>query len=300
VSNLVIVSGDFCSGSTLMSTLFRKSERFYCLYEPLHERLPEYLTYKVQPLDRDHHFFMDDYYRELRTFEHIREVFDPKWGQSDFYLAPDARADDLYRYLSYLLGTAFGRSPRVMFKENRISFRLGWLRANFPYATIVHIYRKAEDQWRSVVRRVQEHHGKDDVGQSRVDFNGFNIATWCEDLKTTFPELDAKHFQTGFERFARLWELSYQQNTRYADISIDYWDLTHDFEATANRLWTAVGVTGIDTAGLKQWVVRPEDQKNLTAQPASLGRRMSVVAQHLLRRYGRAKVRIGARRNQTP
>jgi hypothetical protein len=295
MSNLVMVSGDFCSGSTLMSTLFRKSERFYCLYEPLHELLPEYLTYKVQPLERDHHFFMDDYYRELRTFENIGKVFDPKWGTSQFYLAPDAEADDLYRYLSYLVGTAFGRSPRVMFKENRISFRLGWLRAKFPHATLVHIYRRKEDQWKSVVRRVQEHHGKDDVGQQSVHFNGFSIATWCEDLKETFPELDASHFTTGFDRFSRLWELSYQQNTRYADISIDYRDLTHNFEATCERLWAAVGVTGIDTAALKRWVVRPEEQEHVLSQPASVKQRVSVAVQHLLRRYGRAKVRFSAR-----
>src|SRR5262249_26528785 len=79
---------------------------------------------------------------------------------------------------------------------------------------------------------------------------------------------------------------SYEQNLRYADISIDYRDLTHDFETTANRLWTAVGVTGIDTAALRQWVVRPEEQKNLMDRRASLGQRMSVVAQHLRRRFG--------------
>lgn len=59
MSTLVFVTGDFCSGSTLMFTLFRKTGLYYCLYEPLHERLPEYVISQPRPCDHDHHFFVD-------------------------------------------------------------------------------------------------------------------------------------------------------------------------------------------------------------------------------------------------
>jgi hypothetical protein len=297
MSNLVIVTGDFCSGSTLLSTLFRKTEQFCCLYEPLHELLPEYLAYKVQPLERDHHFFMDDYYRELRTFPDLSSVFDPKWGTGQYFLAPGAEADDLYRYLAYLIGTAFGRSSRVMFKENRIAFRLGWVRAAFPQATIVHIYRDRQDQWKSVVRRVQAHHGREDVGQERVGFTGFGIARWCDDLAPRFPELEAARSSTGFERFGKLWELSYQHNVRSSDISIDYKDLLQRFEPTCERLWNAIGVTGIDTAALKQYVVPPERQQQMLSKDSRA--HMMERLQVLLRRYGRVRARLAARRRPT-
>ena len=164
----------------------------------------------------------------------------------------------MYRYISYLIGTAFGRSEYVMLKENRITFRLGWLRANFPAARIVHIHRRKEDQWRSIVRRVQAALGREDVGQDRPDFRGFNVAGWCDDLAATYPELAAGHFKTGFDRFSALWELSYAENRRWAHVSIDYADLIGNFRPTVARMWEAIGVQGIDDAALERYVVRSD------------------------------------------
>jgi hypothetical protein len=61
------------------------------------------------------------------------------------YLRPDADANDLYRYISYVIGSSFGSFPRVMFKENRIAFRLGWIRANFPSAGLGRRVSQASD-----------------------------------------------------------------------------------------------------------------------------------------------------------
>lgn len=267
MSNLVFVTGDFCSGSTAVFTLFRKTGRYYCLYEPLHDKLREYLLYDLRPESTDNHFFVDSYYREFRGFKHARSLFNPKWGATQLRIPPEAEADDLYRYLNYVIGSAFGRAPRVMFKENRLAFRLGWIRAKFPGAKIVHIHRPKEDQWRSIVRRVQGHKGREDVGQASVGFNGFNIAAFCEDLKSTYPELDAKHFTTGFDRFCALWKLSFDENRKYSDISIDYRDLQRDFVNTAERLWQCVGVSGIDTPALERFLVKQEGKGDAAAWP---------------------------------
>src|SRR5581483_3985650 len=215
----------------------------------------------------------------------------PSWGSQDLYLPPDAERDALYRYFSYLIGESFGRSPRVMFKENRLAFRLGWFRRHFPAARIVHIYRRKEAQWRSMVRRGQLFVGREDIGQDRVDFAGFNLAAFCEDLKATFPELDARHFTTGFERFSRLWELSYQHNRRYADVSIDYDDLVNDFEATFGRVWEACGAPPIDISRLRAFVVKPDQQP-----PARRGlrARLDATTRKLLWHYARARVRLQA------
>jgi sulfotransferase family protein len=293
MSNLVIVSGDYCSGTTLLFTLFRQTGKFHCLYEPLHEKLPEYLIYGLRPSAHDHHFFVDGYFDEFRGFRRARALHPKRWGDSNLFLPPDAEADDLYRYLSYLVGTAFGRAPRVMFKENRIPFRLAWLRAKFPQAKIIHIYRPKEAQWKSVVRRVQGAKGREDVGQDRVDFGGFNIARWCEDLKGRFPELDARHFTSGFDRFAALWQLSYEANVKSADLSIHYPDLLRDFEATCERIWRCIGVTGIDTAALKRFVVTPEGQASQRA-PGGLLEGTRALADRAMRKYAGLRLRAEA------
>jgi hypothetical protein len=289
MSNLVFVSGDFSSGTTLLFTLFRKTGQYYSLYEPLHEKLLEYLIWPLR--EYEHHFFVSNYFSEFSGFRQIPELFDPAWGNSGLFLPATAEAPELYRYLSYVIGTAFGRAERVMLKENRFTFRLGWLRARFPQAKVVHIYRDRARQWNSVLRRVQAYYGRDDVGQDKVTFNGFNIARWCEDIKGTYPQLAAEHFQTGYERFCRLWELSFAEHQRYADISVDYDALVRDFEATATRIGSCVGYR-FDTASLKRYVVAPEAQAQTAAQSMVVK-----LARTLIDRAGRkyARGRLAAR-----
>lgn len=294
MNNLVFVSGDFCSGSTLLFTLFRKTGQYYTLYEPLHELMLQYYFWPLPP--DDHHFFVERYHSELKGFDKIPHLFNPSWGNSNLYLTPESDADNLYRYLSYLIGTAFGRGSKVLLKENRLTFRLGWLRSKFPGAKIVHIYRKKEDQWKSVLRRVQAWHGREDVGQNDVTFNGFSIHTWCEDLKGRFPELEASKFQSGYERFCKLWDLSFAENVRYADVSIDYGDLLRDFEPTCERVWQSIGATGIDTAHLKQFVVSsPNNSKRPPIVENTVADRARRLIHRAGMRYARARVRVSTR-----
>ena len=137
MSNLVFLTGDFCSGSTLLFTLFRTTMQYHCLYEPLHPLLREYLIWPLR-VDQQH-YFATDYFKEYAGFDRVDELFDESWATRNLYLTADSSADDLYRYLNYLIGTAFGRQPRVLLKFKRMNFRLPWLRANFPQAKIVHI-----------------------------------------------------------------------------------------------------------------------------------------------------------------
>jgi Sulfotransferase family len=294
MSNLVFVTGDFCSGSTLLFTLFRKAERFHCLYEPLHELIPEFMVYGLRPDSQDHHFFVDSYYDEWRGFDRARALYNPRWGNADLYLPPEADGDDLYRYLSYIIGMSFGRAPRVMMKENRLPFRLQWIRAKFPGAKIVHIHRPKEDQWKSIVRRVQLHHGREDVGQDKPGFTGFNIHAWCEDLKPRFPELDVKRFTSGFDRFSALWQLSFDANRKDSDISIDYRDLQRHFVPTMERMWQCIGVTDVDTPALERYVVQQEGKKGAVAGRGLLTRARDVV-DRVGRKYARVRVRTEAK-----
>lgn len=290
MNNLVIVSGDFSSGTTLLFTLFRKTGDFYCLYEPLHEKLLEYLIYPLRP--DPHHPFVEPYFTEYKGFRDLPRLFRPEWATRELSLPPDADAPELYRYLSYLIGVAFGRKERVMLKENRFPFRLGWLRANFPSARIVHIYRDREDQWKSIVRRGQEYVGREDIGQHRADFAGFSVAAWCDDLAGAFPELEARHFANGHDRFARLWELSYAEQHRYADVSISLAELTGDFEATCARIGAGVGYE-FDAARLKAFVVQPENRARRAIGRPTARQRIEGVIDRLGQRYARA--RLGAR-----
>jgi hypothetical protein len=289
MSNLVFISGDFCSGSTLLFTLFRETDEYYCLYEPLHSLLREYLIWPLRVYE--HHFFVDDYFSEYKGFDKISWLFDPRWADHQLFMSTQDQGDDLYRYLCYIIGMSFGRRSKVLLKFNRMTFRLEWLRAKFPGAKIVHIFRDKKGEWNSIVKRVQQHLGREDVGQGDVNFNGFSLASWCEDLKSQFPELDASNSRTGYDRFCKLWELSLAAHRRHADISIDYSELTHKFEPTCKRLFEAVGCSA-DVALLKPLIIVPEQQKSLSVKSAKVTAQIQDLIHRAGRRYAKARVRM--------
>jgi hypothetical protein len=288
---IVCVSGDFCSGSTLVYTLFRQTGLYHCLYEPLHEDLREFLVYGLRAEEHSHHFFVDQYHTEFKGLRRTGALFRRRWGLAGLHLSPVDSDEDLHRYLSYLFEASLERAPRMMFKENRITFRLGWFRANFPEAKVIHIYRGKEAQWRSIVRRVEAVRGGQ-AGEQSVQFNGFGIATWCEDLKGLYPELEAAQSQTGFERFAKLWERSYRENVAHADVSIAYEDLLRDPERTMHSMFEAVGIVDIDVAALSQFVGGP--QKHGQEQGAVRGALSAAqgLADRALRRYASVYARL--------
>src|SRR5262249_40748293 len=96
---------------------------------------------------------------------------------------------------------------------------------------------------------------------------------WCEDLKEQYPELRGECSTSGYERFCKLWEASYAENRRYADLSIDYGELTHDYEATARAMERCIDCR-YDLAQLKHLVVPPDKQKPIEVTPRGLKKRI--------------------------
>ncbi len=289
MSNLVFISGDFSSGTTLLFTLFRNVDGTHCLYEPLHERLLEYLVWT--PRAYEGHSFVGDYFREYKGFDEIPQLFDPAWGLSGYHLGAEDEAPELERYLAYLIGSAYGRAPSVVLKDNRFTFRFPWLKRKFPTARIVNIYRERDDQWRSWVRRAQEYTRREDVGQDGVDFMGFRLAAWCEDLAPHYPELAASASTSGYERFSKLWELSRAEHEAHADICVELGELRNDFDGSLGRISAATGVT-LDPAALRHLVAPTVEHR---AKRSDVRKRLDRLVDRAGMRY--AEVRVRARKH---
>ncbi len=279
MGELVFISGDFSSGTTLLFTMFRHTPGCCALYEPLHAKLPQYLIWPPRAYEGHHH--VGNYYAEYKDFDRLSDLFDPSWSVSRLHLNANDQADELHRYLSYLIGTAFGRAPRVVLKDNRFTFRLAWLRAQFPQARIVNVFRDCEDQWQSWIRRAQAQLGREDVGQESVDFQGFRLRDWCEDLKSTFPELAAERSSTGYERFSKLWALSRQEHKRYSDVCVSHSELRNDTENALKRISAATGVP-LDPSILQSYVITTPTRIRRPAAPHA-----SVDVRSLIARAGR-------------
>ena len=289
MKNLVFLSGDFSSGSTLLWTLFRQTGDYHCLYEPLHERLREYLIYPLRAYE--HHFFSENYFHEYKGFKEIFKLHKDKWGRSDFYLSKDSNAPDLLAYLHYIIGMSFSKKDKVVLQFNRVAFKLPWLREHFPGVPIIEIVRDPEKQWNSIVKRTQTHFGRNEVGQDSVNFMGMGMANWCNHLQQHFPELSADNSQNGYQRFLKLYNLSREQHKQYADLSIRFEDLTTNFKVEAKKIFDQVGYSA-DLEYLNQFVIPPSKQKPIGGQGHVLKRKLLEKIDRAGSFYARAVLRL--------
>ena len=192
----------------------------------------------------------------------------------------------------------FARRPKVLLKENRLAFRLAWMRARFPQARVIHIYRACDAQWKSTVRRAQAFYGRQDVGQDSVTFNGMSMANACDDLASTYPELAAERSKTGYERFAKLWELTLAENRKHSDLTVSFEELTRDFETVCGQIWSTAGCE-TDYKPLEEWVVAPEQQETLKVRPRGLQSRLIMAVGRARLRYGRLRLTLARLRRRS-
>ena len=172
-----------------------------------------------------------------------------------------------------------------------MTFRLAWLRRQFPQARVVNVWRDVDDQWRSWVRRAQEYRGLEDVGQDSVEFNAFRLAATCDDLQEHFPELAASESSSGLERFSKLWELSRREHERHADVCINLRELHDDFEGALARITAASGVA-LDPQRLRPLV----SGERRESRPPIVRPRGLRLLDRAGRRYAETRVRMQRRR----
>lgn len=133
--------------------MFRSaSDRYRAYYEPFHTHLlPMVDDEGLVPKDPTHSG-TDDLFAEFRLLD--REVLGSLWrpwyGRERFLLGRGDEAADMEAYLRFLIDS----SPRrPVMKFVRATFRVEWLRARFPDATIIRLVRRPRDVWRSMVAR---------------------------------------------------------------------------------------------------------------------------------------------------
>lgn len=232
----LFISARFRSGSTLLWNLFRHTPGCTAYYEPLNERrwfLPRRPGEGTDPT----HVNVADYWREYAGMADLDTWFRDDWTYRDLYL--DAHGCDrrLFRYLGALIARAPGRA---VLQCNRFDFRLAWLRARFPGAGILVLYRNPREQWLSVLRgrgRPAEHR----VGSPAfVDY--FYTLAWARDLSRQFPFLDPAEHDHLYAVHYLLWRLSLLAAQRDADLLIAYEDLVRDCAGTMGPVLARFGI----------------------------------------------------------
>lgn len=277
----VFVTARFRSGSTLVWNLFRHVSGCTAYYEPLNERRwfdPDARGSRVDATHRG----VDDYWREYENLADLDRWFDPHWYDRRLYMT-DSEADPaLEQYIRRLIDAAPGVA---VLQFNRVDFRLPWLRARFPDARLLHVYRHPRDQWMSTLG-ASTGVPRDITMRAFEPLDHFYLLAWARDLCRHFPALDPAHAEHAYDLFYGIWRLSYLFGRRYADASFAYEALVLDADVQLPRLMTAAGIERYDSDALKQLLGPLPPARWLQADAAWFGDREQRVDELLRRQLG--------------
>lgn len=233
----IFVTARFRSGSTFLWQLFRQLEGVTAFYEPLNER--QWIAETSNNPDPTH-IGVSSYTDEYQGLHHLAHLFDPIWAFRRLYLDEKDNEPQLAAYIRSLIDAASGRA---VLQFNRTDFRLAWLKAHFPEAHILHLYRNPREQWVSVIRKSGRELALDLQGWGPEQGKDlFYTYEWCRNLQGIFPFLDPLQEEHPYFFHYALWRLSYLFGASFSDISIAYESLIEDMEGVLGSVLQTFGL----------------------------------------------------------
>lgn len=231
----IFLTARFRTGSTMLWHFLRQCTHLRAYYEPCHDNLIEHVLGDTPP--QASHTAVTSYWDEYRPLmDQLPTRHQHDFGVSRLYLDASDEWPELASYLQFLLARSAPARPLLQF--NRMDFRLPWLRAKFPDAFVVHLFRNPREQWLSMTRNVP-----DDRLADPDENSDYDLVVWAVALSSAFPFLVGPHLCHSYERHYLIWKLSHLVGCRYADLSMSY---DHDFVSAPERgvrtLFDAVGV----------------------------------------------------------
>jgi len=241
----IFVTARFRSGSTLVWNLFRQLHGCTAYYEPLNERRWFLPSSEGKRTDATH-LGVRDYGTEYRGMNDLDGLFHRDWTFRNLYMDETSVDWHLYQYIDQLIR----RAPALpVLQFNRVDFRLRWLRAWFPRARILHLYRNPRDQWVSTLRG----NSNIDTRSRLADFEAadrFYLLPWWDNLRGVFPCLDIDPDWHPYCAHYLLWRLSWLHGREHAEVSVAYETLVENFADTFGAIAAKLELPVIDSAAL--------------------------------------------------
>jgi hypothetical protein len=248
-SDVIFTTGRFRSGSTLVWNLFRNLPSFTSYYEPFNERRWFDPGTRGSTVDTTH-LNISDYWTEYNGLEVLGNYFSEEWKFERLYMPANAWNPAMQRYIEVMIERARGR-PVLQFNE--VDLRLPWLRARFPRARILHVFRHPRDQWCSALGRDLKNSRSQTLRQFE-EIDGFYLLRWGRDLHQYFPFLTLDDRSHPYELFYQIWKLSYLFGRAHADVSISFEDIISSPELSLRKIFSGLAVSECDMSKLLRLV----------------------------------------------
>jgi hypothetical protein len=241
----LFISGRFRSGSTLLWQLFRSVDSVTSYYEPFNQRRWFDPATRGTHVDATH-INVTNYWAEFEGLAQLDALYDEAWTRRRLYMDAGAWNAPMQQYIQTLIDHAPGRA---VLQFNDVDLRLPWLRARFPDAEILHIYRHPRDQWCSTLPR-----GEFDMTALTLrdfeKYDAFYLLNWGRDLSYYFPFLTRDGAAHPYELYYQIWKLSYLCGRAYADHSVCFEALVRDPAREVQRMMSRFGFEPDDLSRL--------------------------------------------------
>ena len=259
--------------------LLRQLDDVTAYYEPCHDNLIAHVRGET-PV-QESHCLVTSYWDEYKPLmDRLPALHANAFGVSRMSLEAADHWPELERYLRFLLEGSGPRRP--VLQMNRVDFRLPWLKARFPDAIIVHLFRNPRDQWLSMTRGVP-----DDRMSDPDENTNYDLVVWAVALSEVFPFVVGPHIRHSYERHYLIWKLSYLMGVRCSTVSLSYDDdFARDPRQGVTRLLDAIGASADSVPRLAAGVRAPSHPARAPAPAQADFERMEASCDALLDRLG--------------
>ncbi|WP_223789711.1 sulfotransferase [Marinicella meishanensis] len=269
----IFITGRFRSGTSFLWQIFDQLEGCCTWYEPLHPQLLTAIEYTPPKAD---HVGLADYWTAYRQNPGFRLHYSSDFATRDLYLEGKHKYRTLAAYIKHLMAQSGGDTPVLQF--NRVDLRLGWLKANFPQARIIHIERDPIQEYLSQRKHI------DAQQRDQADYwDAYELMPWCHALRETFPFLLSETYGShAFYRVYALHRLSQLVAQVHADVTINLDDDVFGSDAYLTKLKPIRSLSAAEEQAIQTLKHVPEPHPIDPEQLTELQAIMDTVDGHLV------------------
>lgn len=237
----IFVTARFRTGSTLLWQCFNRLNGFEAFYEPFNERQWFDATKRGDQVDSSHRG-VGDYAANYHALSDLGQYYRTDWTTRELFMGASHKNDAMVGYIERLIDAP---EKRAVLQFNRIDFRLGFLRSNFPEASFIYLNRNPRNTWRSTLRSVTN-----DPSWNLLTFQHhcrFYLLPWYRDLALSFPWIIGSPTETHpYQIHYLIHRLSELFARHQCDIFIDYEDMEQNLVGVMESILGHLGHSAAD------------------------------------------------------